>query len=155
MRDELLRSMPNVAMALFILHERFESAWKPYLDSLPNDFRTPLYFDIEQLNRLKSSATFGKILSFFRLWMSNGSETRNISLLFRRCFDAYSTDYTSVLLSSQSFKSKIFLLRSTGNGYLKIFVSNQRVKHHCRNWLKISHTMLTGRLVNDIAFSHL
>ena len=108
MRDELLRSMPNVAMALFILHERFESAWKPYLDSLPNDFRTPLYFDIEQLNRLKSSATFGKILSFFRLWMSNGSETRNISLLFRRCFDAYSTDYTSVLLSSQSFKSKIF-----------------------------------------------
>jgi len=63
--DQLLRSMPNVSLALFLLHERsLDSKWKPYLDILPNQFNTPLYFDAEQLNRLKSSASFSKTKFF-------------------------------------------------------------------------------------------
>lgn len=54
--DQLLRSMPNIGLALFLLHERLQSKWKPYIDVLPNDFSTPLYFDSDQLNRLKPSA---------------------------------------------------------------------------------------------------
>ncbi|UJR35822.1 hypothetical protein I4U23_028569 [Adineta vaga] len=60
--DQLLRSMPNVALALFLLHERSESKWKPYIDVLPNQFNTPLYFDLDQLNRLKSSAILCDVL---------------------------------------------------------------------------------------------
>lgn len=58
--DQLLRSMPNVALALFLLHERFQSKWKPYIDVLPNHFSTPLYLEYDQLNRLKPSATLCK-----------------------------------------------------------------------------------------------
>ncbi len=59
--DQLLCSMPNVTLALFLLHERSQSKWKPYIDILPDHFDTPLYFDYEQLNRLKPSASFCKI----------------------------------------------------------------------------------------------
>jgi len=59
--DQLLRSMPNIALALFLLHERSQSSkWKPYIDILPNHFTTPLYFDYDQLSRLKSSAALCK-----------------------------------------------------------------------------------------------
>jgi histone-lysine N-methyltransferase SETD3 len=58
--DQLLRSMPNIALALFLLHERFQPKWKPYIDILPDHFDTPLYFDYEQLNRLKPSSSFCK-----------------------------------------------------------------------------------------------
>lgn len=58
--DQLLRSMPNITLALFLLHERGQSKWKPYIDILPDQFDTPLYFDSEQLNRLKSSAALCK-----------------------------------------------------------------------------------------------
>jgi hypothetical protein len=58
--DQLLRSMPNIALALFLLHERSQSKWKPYIDILPTHFHTPLYFDYDQLIRLKSSAALCK-----------------------------------------------------------------------------------------------
>ncbi|CAF0828611.1 unnamed protein product [Adineta ricciae] len=60
--DQLLRSMPNVALALFLLHEGSQSKWKPYIDVLPNEFNTPLYFNLDQLNRLKSSAVLCDVL---------------------------------------------------------------------------------------------
>jgi histone-lysine N-methyltransferase SETD3 len=82
--DQLLRSMPNVALALFVLHERSQSKWKPYLDILPNQFNTPLYFDYEQLNRLKSSAAFSKKQILFSGYL--------IVQLFRRCFNTYTTN---------------------------------------------------------------
>jgi len=54
--------MPNISLALFLLHERSQSKWKPYIDILPNHFNTPLYFDYDQLNRLKSSAALCEVL---------------------------------------------------------------------------------------------
>ncbi|CAF3991351.1 unnamed protein product [Rotaria sp. Silwood2] len=62
-KDQLLRSMPNVALALFLLHERSQSKWQPYIDILPNHFNTPLYFDYDQLNRLKPSAALCDVLT--------------------------------------------------------------------------------------------
>ena len=82
--DQLLRSMPNVALALFVLHERSQSKWKPYLDILPDQFNTPLYFDYEQLNRLKSSTAFSKKQILFSDYL--------IVELFRRYFNAYTTN---------------------------------------------------------------
>lgn len=59
--DQLLRSMPNIALALFLLYEQSQSSkWKAYIDVLPDHFDTPLYFDSDQLNRLKSSAALCK-----------------------------------------------------------------------------------------------
>jgi len=59
--DQLLRSMPNVALALFLLYERTQSNWNAYIDILPSQFNTPLYFTAEQLNKLKRSNSLCKI----------------------------------------------------------------------------------------------
>jgi hypothetical protein len=83
--DQLLRSMPNIALALFLLHERSQSKWKPYIDVLPNHFTTPLYFDYDQLNRLKASAALCKNHFFIVIYFLNES-------LFRRCFNTYNTN---------------------------------------------------------------
>jgi len=61
--DPLLRSMPNVALALYVLHERFQTQWKPYFDVLPTHFETPMYLTLEQLNRLKPSAALSDALN--------------------------------------------------------------------------------------------
>lgn len=60
-KDALLSNMPNVALAVFLLLERFkgeDSFWKPYLDILPADYSTVLYFDLEELKELEGSPTF-------------------------------------------------------------------------------------------------
>lgn len=61
----LLRNMPNVALAIFILYECLQvdskSFWHPYLTSLPVKYSTPLYFNTDDLEALKGSPTFGII----------------------------------------------------------------------------------------------
>ncbi|CAG9836561.1 unnamed protein product [Diabrotica balteata] len=58
-KDPLLSSMTNVALAIFLLYEKFksESFWKPYLDILPSTYTTVLYFTVEELEELKGSPT--------------------------------------------------------------------------------------------------
>lgn len=71
----MLRNMPNVALALFILVECLrkdkKSFWHSYLTSLPIKYSTPLYFDQDELETLKGSPTFGNILSFILYISSN------------------------------------------------------------------------------------
>ncbi|KAL1459874.1 hypothetical protein WDU94_011825 [Cyamophila willieti] len=53
--------MPNVALALYILYERFrmeDSFWKPYLNFLPPEYSTVLYFSSQDLLHMKGSPTF-------------------------------------------------------------------------------------------------
>ncbi|XP_075233927.1 SET domain containing 3 [Lycorma delicatula] len=57
--DTMVRHMPNVALALLLLVERFrkdkESHWLPYLNMLPTQYTTVLYFTPQQLQELRGS----------------------------------------------------------------------------------------------------
>jgi len=64
----MLRNMPNVALAIFILVESLrkdkKSFWHSYLTSLPVTYSTPVYFNVADLEALKGSPAFGIICSF-------------------------------------------------------------------------------------------
>lgn len=55
--DKLLINMPNVALAFALVVERLnkDSFWKPYLDVLPRDYYTVLYYKSNELQELKGS----------------------------------------------------------------------------------------------------
>lgn len=67
-QDMMLRNMPNVALAIFILVESLrkdkKSFWHPYLTSLPVTYSTPVYFDVADLDALKGSPAFGITLCY-------------------------------------------------------------------------------------------
>lgn len=68
--DKLLSLMPNVGLAFYILYlklnqdknDEVAKKWKTYLNILPNEFHTPLYFDLEELKLLKSVQTFSNLI---------------------------------------------------------------------------------------------
>jgi len=59
--DPLVQHMPQVALAIALLIERFKenSKWKPYLDMLPSNYNTVLYMKANDMIELKGSPTFG------------------------------------------------------------------------------------------------
>lgn len=63
-KDPLLSNMPNVALAIFVLLEKFKenSFWKPYIDILPTAYSTVLYFDLNELKELQASPTLENAL---------------------------------------------------------------------------------------------
>ncbi|CAI4231255.1 unnamed protein product [Auanema sp. JU1783] len=66
--DPILKSMDNVALALFLSGHRLrsDSKWIAYLDMLPTSFSTPLYYSEEELLALKPSPAFDEALTFYR-----------------------------------------------------------------------------------------
>ncbi|KAK3786270.1 hypothetical protein RRG08_002014 [Elysia crispata] len=66
--DKILQVMPNVTLALHVLNEKFtpNSFWKPYIDSLPNKYSTPLYWGSEELQLLKGSPVQGDAINQYR-----------------------------------------------------------------------------------------
>lgn len=59
-KDHILSSMQNVALAMFLLVEKFKgdsSFWKPYIDLLPKTYKTVLYFNVEEMGELQGSPT--------------------------------------------------------------------------------------------------
>jgi len=65
---DVLAMMPNVSLALFLHCERHnvDSFFKPYLDMLPSDFNTTLYFNPSELQYLKGSATLGAAVNQYK-----------------------------------------------------------------------------------------
>ena len=54
--------MPNVNLALFLLHEKFNSnsKWENYLKTLPKTFHNVLYFKLHEIKLLQISQSFSK-----------------------------------------------------------------------------------------------
>ena len=54
-KDPMLKSMPNVALALHLLIEKNSPAsfWEPYINVLPNYYSTVLYFSPADFDELK------------------------------------------------------------------------------------------------------
>lgn len=63
-KDQILKNMPNVALAMFLLVEKFkgDSFWKPYIDLLPKSYTTVLYFNVEEMKELQGSPTLESAL---------------------------------------------------------------------------------------------
>lgn len=63
--ETMLKHMPNVALALFLLLEQFSgdtpSFWTPYLNMLPSSYSTVLYFSSQDMQELKGSPTLGNL----------------------------------------------------------------------------------------------
>ena len=59
--DPLVQHMPQVALAIALLIERYKenSKWKPYLEMLPSSYNTVLYMKTNDMIELKSSPTLG------------------------------------------------------------------------------------------------
>ena len=57
--------MPNVALALHVLNELYDSNsfWSPYLSALPRSYDTVMYFTPKEMEELKGSPAFGKQLN--------------------------------------------------------------------------------------------
>nr|QDF21447.1 histone-lysine N-methyltransferase setd3 isoform X1 [Brachionus koreanus] len=94
--DKMLSSMPNVALALTMLYikqnndsnEEF-SKWSSYMNILPSEFNTPLYFSLDEIKSLKNSQSFADIIFHIR----------NISRIYA---------YTINLLESKEEFSKFY-----------------------------------------------
>ena len=58
--DPMLSSMPNVALAMYLLYELYhdKSQWKAYIQMLPRCYSNVLYFSTEDLENLKSTSVF-------------------------------------------------------------------------------------------------
>lgn len=67
-KDRMLQNMPNVALAMFLLIEKFSSNsfWKPYIDILPNSYTTVLYFSNDELIELDNSPTLDASLNIIK-----------------------------------------------------------------------------------------
>lgn len=61
--DRLVNLMPNVAMALLLLKLKTSTTqlalrWEAYLNVLPSQFNTPLYFSLDEIKMLQASHSF-------------------------------------------------------------------------------------------------
>uniref|UniRef100_A0A1I7ZK58 protein-histidine N-methyltransferase n=1 Tax=Steinernema glaseri TaxID=37863 RepID=A0A1I7ZK58_9BILA len=67
--DDLVSKMDNVCLSLMLACEKLKgekSEWAPYINMLPANFETPLYFTDEQLESLKPSPLYDEALHFYR-----------------------------------------------------------------------------------------
>ena len=67
-KDPMLRSMPNVALALHLLIEKNSPAsfWEPYINVLPSSYSTVLYFSPSDFDQLKGSPAYEDALRQFK-----------------------------------------------------------------------------------------
>ncbi|XP_015176838.1 PREDICTED: histone-lysine N-methyltransferase setd3 isoform X1 [Polistes dominula] len=58
-RDPLIQQMPQVALAIALLIEKYKenSKWKPYIDILPTRYNTVLYMNLTEMSKLKGTLT--------------------------------------------------------------------------------------------------
>ncbi|XP_058824718.1 actin-histidine N-methyltransferase [Topomyia yanbarensis] len=61
----MVQNLSNLMLALLLIVERFQpnSAWKPYLDVLPDRYSTVLYFSPTDMAELKGTSAFGPSLN--------------------------------------------------------------------------------------------
>ena len=81
--DKMLSAMPNVSLALILLSLRvninqknvpkkqnqdFKLAmkWKAYLNVLPSEFNTPIFFSLNEIFQLKGAQCFGDIINHIK-----------------------------------------------------------------------------------------
>ncbi|KAB0796778.1 hypothetical protein PPYR_10839 [Photinus pyralis] len=115
--DPMLKNMPNVALAIFLLLENFrgKSFWKPYMDILPTVYSTVLYFSLDELQDLQVSSTLESSLKqianivrqyayFYKLiWTFDDAASRILRKKFT--FNYYRWAVSTVMTRQNAFLS--------------------------------------------------
>ncbi|XP_064489600.1 actin-histidine N-methyltransferase-like isoform X1 [Ornithodoros turicata] len=95
--DPVLKSMPNITLALFLILELSSgetSFWSPYISILPDSFNTVLYFSVSDLELLRGSVVLDDALKLHRSILRQYAYFHRIlrthplakSLPFKDCF---------------------------------------------------------------------
>lgn len=67
-QDRILQAMGNIALAFHLLCERANpnSFWLPYIQTLPSEYDTPLYFEEEEVQCLQSTQAIHDVFSQYK-----------------------------------------------------------------------------------------
>ncbi|GAB6031701.1 Histone-lysine N-methyltransferase setd3 [Chamberlinius hualienensis] len=115
-KDPITKHFPQVGLALFILHERFDSnsKYKPYLDILPSSYDTVLYFSVAEFEELKGCSCLDEALKHYRhivrqyayFWqMFNNVEEKSFTLREHFSFNSYRWAVSTVMTRQNAIPS--------------------------------------------------
>uniref|UniRef100_A0A0F7Z0B3 protein-histidine N-methyltransferase n=1 Tax=Micrurus fulvius TaxID=8637 RepID=A0A0F7Z0B3_MICFL len=67
-QDRILQAMGNITLAFHLLCERYNpnSFWLPYIQTLPNEYNTALYFEEDEVQYLQSTQAIHDIFSQYK-----------------------------------------------------------------------------------------
>ncbi|ELW47217.1 Histone-lysine N-methyltransferase setd3 [Tupaia chinensis] len=67
-QDRILQAMGNIALAFHLLCERASpnSFWQPYIQTLPSEYDTPLYFEEDEVRYLQSTQAIHDVFSQYK-----------------------------------------------------------------------------------------
>lgn len=67
-QDRILQAMGNITLAFHLLCERCNpnSFWLPYIQTLPNEYNTPLYFEEDEVQYLQSTQAIHDVFSQYK-----------------------------------------------------------------------------------------
>nr|XP_020668561.1 histone-lysine N-methyltransferase setd3 isoform X2 [Pogona vitticeps] len=67
-QDRILQAMGNITLAFHLLCERCNpnSFWLPYIQTLPNEYNTPLYFEEDEVQYLHSTQAIHDVFSQYK-----------------------------------------------------------------------------------------
>nr|CAD7587343.1 unnamed protein product [Timema genevievae] len=108
-KDPMLQHMPNVALSLLLLAEKFnpDSFWRPYIKVLPTLYTTVLYFTTSELQELKGSPTLEPTLKQCR---NIARQYAYFSKLFQNTTDPASDLLRDVFTYEQYWSVRMFKL---------------------------------------------
>uniref|UniRef100_A0A480TZS0 protein-histidine N-methyltransferase n=1 Tax=Sus scrofa TaxID=9823 RepID=A0A480TZS0_PIG len=67
-QDRILQAMGNITLAFHLLCERADpnSFWQPYIQTLPSEYDTPLYFEEDEVRYLQSTQAIHDVFSQYK-----------------------------------------------------------------------------------------
>ncbi|XP_060118885.1 actin-histidine N-methyltransferase [Heteronotia binoei] len=67
-QDRILQAMGNITLAFHLLCERYNpnSFWLPYIQTLPSEYNTPLYFEEDEVQYLQSTQAIHDVFSQYK-----------------------------------------------------------------------------------------
>ncbi|EPQ14951.1 Histone-lysine N-methyltransferase setd3 [Myotis brandtii] len=67
-QDRILQAMGNITLAFHLLCERADpnSFWQPYIQTLPSEYDTPLYFEEDEVRSLQSTQAVHDVFSQYK-----------------------------------------------------------------------------------------
>lgn len=151
--DTMVKHMPNVALALFLLVEWFRSDsssfWTPYLSMLPHNFTTVMYFSSQDLQELKGSPAFESALkqcrniarqyAYFYKLFQNSSDPASSILRDVFTYEHYRWA-TSAVMTRQNFVPS-----ADGNSMVTALIPMWDIANHSNGKLSTGFSMVLDR----------
>ncbi|XP_074643249.1 actin-histidine N-methyltransferase-like [Tubulanus polymorphus] len=146
-QDKILQIMPNVALALHLLCERNlkNSFWRNYINILPEEYTTPLYFSLEDLVLLKGSPTLSECLAqyrniarqyaYFYQVFQNHPSAKDLPLRKQFCYDDYRWAVSTVMTRQNQIPSK------DGSHLISALIPLWDMSNHCHGEITTDYSL--------------